>query len=70
MSSFYFNNYVQPDETEREGMKVLYADKTDPGVVSYINDVVYDVRSGIHSICRCSILTFRSRLWSSVWKKP
>lgn len=47
MSSFYFNNYVQPDETERDGMKVLYADKTDPGVVSYINDVVYDVRSGI-----------------------
>lgn len=47
MPSYSMNHIIPSDETEVPGMKVLYADKSEPGNVTYINDVVYDVRSGI-----------------------
>ncbi len=47
MATFYYNRIVPSDETEVEGMKVLYADKSEPGNIRYVNDIVYDVRSGI-----------------------
>ncbi len=47
MPTYSQNHIIPSDETEVPGMKVLYADKSDPGYVTYLNDVVYDVRSGI-----------------------
>ncbi len=47
MPSYNMNHIIPPDETEVPGMKILYADKSEPGYVTYLNDVVYDVRSGI-----------------------
>ncbi len=47
MPTYNFNQIIPSDETEVEGMKILYADKSEEGVVRYLNDVVYDVRSGI-----------------------
>lgn len=47
MPSYNQNHIIPSDETEVPGMKILYADKSEPGNVSYLNDIVYDVRSGI-----------------------
>ena len=47
MPSYSMNHIIHSDETEVPGMKILYADKSEPGCVTYINDVVYDVRSGV-----------------------
>ena len=47
MPTFYYNRIVPSDETEVEGMKILYADKSEPNNIRYVKDVVYDVRSGI-----------------------
>ena len=47
MPSYNRNIVVPTDETEVPGMKVIYGDRSEPGNVSYIHDVVYDVRSGM-----------------------
>ena len=40
MPTFYYNRIVPSDETEVEGMKILYADKSEPNNIRYVKDVV------------------------------
>ena len=47
MATFYYNQIIEADETEREGMKILYADKSEASNIRYVNDVVYAERSGM-----------------------
>ena len=47
MSKNIMDLVTPPDETEVPGMKILYADKSEAYRVTYVKDVVYDVRSGI-----------------------
>ena len=47
MATFFYNRIIQSEEQEVEGMKVLYADKLEPGNIRYVKDVVYAHRSGM-----------------------
>ena len=47
MATFFYNQIIQSEEQPVEGMKVLYADKAEPGNIRYVHDVVYAERSGM-----------------------
>ena len=47
MATFFYNQIIPPDETERPGMKELYADKSEASNIRYVNDIVYAEKSGM-----------------------
>ena len=47
MSLYDPKHSVFAEEESIPGMKILYADRSEPGVVTYIHDVVYTVRNGM-----------------------